>query len=448
MNQNANAIRALLSEGTMSTRQLFEKLGISQPTISRSLSGLANEVVRIGQARSIQYALRDNIRGLPEIPVYRVSAEGTIRMLGTLIPVRPDGFVMRQEEGKTYHSDGIPWWLFDMLPQGYLGRAYAVRHGLEIGLSSKLNEWNDTDAMRALLAHGYDVVGNLLLGDTARNHFVNAPEPNLISAQQKAESYARLASEAASGEIPGSSAGGEQPKFTAYVETSNGHTHVIVKFSELEINTISGRWRDLLLAEHFALETLRCAGIPAAKTSVLDFGNQRFLEVERFDRIGKLGRRAVHSLKALDAEFVGKATDNWPIITKELANAGQILPEAFTMASLFWAFGALIGNSDMHNGNLSFIAEHGRPYAIAPAYDMTPMAFAPRSSGNLPDTLTAPTIQASVDNQTWRHALELAQIYSQRMKGSSELFSPRFQPCIAALEHHINDASAKIAKLH
>jgi hypothetical protein len=56
--------------------------------------------------------------------------------------------------------------------------------------------------------------------------------------------------------------------------------------------------------------------------------------------------------------------------------------------NLLWAFGTLIGNSDMHSGNLSFVSEHGRPYDIAPAYDMTPMTFAPRSGGGLPDTIS------------------------------------------------------------
>lgn len=103
---------------------------------------------------------------------------------------------MFQEDGKTLHSDGIPWWLLDMLSQGYLGRAYATRHGIGLGLATKLNEWTDTDLIRALLAHGYDVVGNLLLGDTVRENFLNASEPNLITDELKPQEYARLAFEA------------------------------------------------------------------------------------------------------------------------------------------------------------------------------------------------------------------------------------------------------------
>ena len=132
-----------------------------------------------------------------------------------------------------------------------------------------------------------------------------------------------------------------------------------------------------------ALDTLREAGIPASKTQIFGHGGQRFLEIERFDRIGNLGRRALFSLAALDAEFVGAGAGGWPLIARHLVIAGQIRPEAAHGANLLWAFGTLIGNSDMHSGNLSFVAERGRPYNIAPAYDMTPMALASRTGGGI-----------------------------------------------------------------
>lgn len=429
----------------MSSRQLIENIGVSQPTIYRALTELGDQIVRVGAVRPIHYALRDTTRGLPDIPIHRVNAEGQIRQLGTLVPVRPEGFVMCQEDGVTLHSDGLPWWLFDMRPQGYLGRAYAARHGAELGLPERLADWTDTHALRALLVHGHDLVGNLLLGEIARERFLAAPLTDSITEGQKGEEYARLALEAANGERFGSSAGGEQPKFTTRAMTPDGPQHVIVKFSELEEGSVSERWRDLLLAEHLALDTLREAGISAAKTQILDHGGQRFLEIERFDRTGNLGRRALFSLAALDAEFIGVGT-GWPVIARRLAADGQIRPEAADGAVLLWAFGNLIGNSDMHTGNLSFVAEHGRPYDIAPAYDMTPMTFAPRTGGGLPETISEATIHASVANETWRRAEELARAFLARVKAATG-FSHRFGPCIVAMEHHIKTASAKIERL-
>ncbi len=441
----ADAIRLHLSAGPRSSRQLADILGVSQPTISRALAELGGEVVRVGSSRAIQHTLRDTARGLPDIPIYRVDLAGQIRRLGMLIPVRPEGFVMCQDDGLTVHSDGLPWWLFDMRPQGYLGRAYAARHGGELGLPERLIDWTDTHALRALLVHGHDSVGNLLLGDLARSRFLAAPAPELIMEERKTEEYARLALEAARGEIPGSSAGGEQPKFTVSAMTPDGARHVIVKFSESEEGPVSERWRDLLLAEHIALDTLCEANIPAAKTRIFDRGNQRFLEVERFDRIGERGRRALISLAAMDAEFVGAGSD-WTVIARHLAAEGQVHSAAADGADLLWAFGTLIGNSDMHSGNLSFVSEHGRPYSLAPAYDMTPMAFAPRSGGGLPDTIAEATIHASVPNETWRRAEELARLFLARVLASPG-FSNRFEPCIDALERHINTAGTKIGRL-
>ena len=448
MSRHADAIRLQLASGPLAARQLLDSMGISQPTLSRALAELGGEIVRLGAARSIQYALRDGLRGLPDMPVYRVDVEGKIRSLGTLVPVRPDGFVMRQEDGETRYSDGLPWWLFDMRPAGYLGRAYAARHGGALGLPARLTDWSDTHALRALLANGEDMVGNLLLGDVARDRFLAATLPAPIAEAQKAERYAALARGAASGEQPGSSAGGEQPKFVAYAETPDGPRHVLVKFSEAEAGPVGERWRDLLLAEHLALETLREAGVPAATTRLIDTPDQRFLEVERFDRAGALGRRAVFSLSALDAEFVGAGGSNWPAIARRLAEAKVIVPQAAESAALLWAFGTLIGNTDMHGGNLSFLSEQGPPCEIAPAYDMSPMGFAPRSGGGLPDALgdaRRPSTPAW-PTRRWRQAEALARAYLARLVTSGD-FSRRFAPCIAALERRIETAGGRIARL-
>jgi serine/threonine protein kinase HipA of HipAB toxin-antitoxin module len=246
--------------------------------------------------------------------------------------------------------------------------------------------------------------------------------------------------------MPGSSAGGEQPKFTAFAMTPEGARHMLVKFSEFEESPVSERWRDLLLAEHLALNTLRDANIPAARTRLIDHQGQRFLEVERFDRVGSLGRRGLFSLTALDAEFVGAAANSWPSIARSLAAKKVILAEAADRAALLWAFGTLIGNTDMHGGNLSFLAEPGPPCGVAPAYDMSPMGFAPRSGGGLPSALADPTISVSVTNETWRRAETLARQFLAQVIATKN-FSSRFGPCIAALERYIDTASARIARL-
>jgi hypothetical protein len=425
---------------------MAKEIGISQPTATRALAAMGDEVMKIGQKKSSRYVLRDTGRGFGDVPVFRVDANGKLKALGVLTPVRPDGFVFTQSDGLQVHSEGLPWWLLDMRPQGYLGRAYAARYGATLGLPSTLKEWTDSHAVRALLVHGHDLVGNLLLGTMARDKFIAMPELACLTQANKAETYASMAVGASQGESPGSSAGGEQPKFTACAETDEGPQHVMVKFSEKLPSPVSQRWRDLLLAEHIALTTLRQAGVAAAQSAVVDFEGQRFLEVARFDRVGTLGRKAVVSLAALDAEFVGAAHQPWPVVTQRLAALGAVTPEAAETAEVLWAFGALIGNTDMHAGNLSWVSEHGRPYSIAPAYDMTPMAFAPSSSGKLPDTVLAITLHASVRNDHWRTAQAMAQSYLAALRASHQ-FSADFEVCIDALAAHIDSASRQIARL-
>ncbi|MBU3694017.1 MAG: type II toxin-antitoxin system HipA family toxin YjjJ [Rhodocyclaceae bacterium] len=443
---HVDAVRRRLAQGPQSGRQLFEGIGVSQPTGSRTLTAMSAEIVRIGAARSIRYALRDRARGLPDITVHRVDPEGRIRQIGTLVPVRPDGFVMHEAGGKTLHSEGLPWWLSDLRPQGYLGRSYAQRHGMPLGLPDRLSDWTDTHTLRALLVHGHDMVGDLLLGDLAKEAFLTQWPPIPIGEREKGDRYQRLALDAASGDRPGSSAAGEQPKFTAFAATPEGARHVIVKFSEAEAGPVSERWRDLLLAEHLALDTLRGAGVPASVSRVLDHGDQRFLEVQRFDREGESGRRGVISLAALDHEFIGAANGAWPAIVRRLAGLRHIRHDAAETACLLWAFGMLIGNSDMHGGNLSFLSEQGRPYAIAPAYDMTPMCFAPRSGGGLLDTVPAVRFGEEVSHETWRQAGQLAHVFLQRLANANGL-SQRFGACVSALEAHLRKAAVSIARM-
>lgn len=446
MPSHAEVIRTSLSGGPLSTRQLLAKMRLSQATIARALTALGDEVVRIGRAQSMRYALRDTVRGLPLMPVNQVDAEGRIRSLGMLVPVRPQGFVMRPTAGAVQHSEGLPWWLSDMRPQGYLGRTLAARWGSEQGLPYSLADWTNTQALHALLVHGHDVAGNLLLGQRALERFLATPVAAPIAEKQKPVAYACLAREVACGVLPNAAVGGEQPKFTTRAITATGACYVIVKFSEPTDSPVSERWRDLLLVEHLALETLRHAGIPAAKTHVIDHDGQRFLEVERFDRCGDLGRRALYSLATLDAEFGGIGVGGWPTVTQQLALDGLIRPEAVQSANLLWAFGTLIGDCDMHNGNLSFFAEQGRPYDLAPAYDMTAMSFAPPSADSLPNTIFAASLHPAVLKATWRRAEALAHDFLSRVK-VSQSFSRRFAPCLVALEHHMAKASNQIKRL-
>lgn len=417
----------------MRTKQLIEIMRVSQPTLSRELRHIGDDIVRVGAGPSIQYALRDAYRGFASAPIYRITVEGQIKPLGELIPVHPEGFVMVQTDNARLHSDGLPWWLFDMRPQGYLGRAYASVYAAGLNLPANPEHWTDSDVIRALLIQGHDAIGNLLIGEQARARFLEMQTPVPV---ERATAYPALALTAGSGEAPGSSAGGEQPKFCTYTERG----HVLVKFSAPDDNPISERWRDLLLAEHLALKVL------GVDTGVYDFGRQRFLEVPRFDRVGHLGRIGVFSLRALEAEFIGNARAPWHVLVNRLVKDGHVHPDAIAETARRWAFGVLIGNTDMHHGNLSFISRDGGACHLSPSYDMLPMGFAPRAGGTIVDELRPALLSDVISHNIWQQALGLAEDFFAAVNRCNR-FSASFAPCLKALRHHLDEASLRIARL-
>jgi len=448
----ATAVRQRLARGPLTSRALQEQTGLSQPTVSRALAALSRlggELLRSGAGRSTIYSLVDSSPDLPPLAVQRVDGHGRLARLGLLTPLRPAGFAMQRDDGATQFSEGLPWWLADLRPQGFLGRALALRHGAALGLPPSINDWSDRHVLRALAAFGDDAVGNLLLGDAARDRFLGAETPSPITAAERPAAYAALAARALQGELAGSSAGGEQPKFTAFAHTAAGPTHVLVKFSLAEAHPVAARWRDLLLAEHLALQTLRDSGLQAARSTVLEHGLQRFLELERFDRVGTLGRRALHSLGCLDDEFVGDRSAPWPVAVRALAARGVVQPEACAAVEALYAFGTLIGNSDMHMGNLSFLGDDGPPCALAPAYDMLPMAFAPTAAGALRDELPPLRLPPAVALTAWPLALERARAFMARVQSALEdgALSTAFRPCADALAARLSDAARQVGRI-
>ena len=377
------------------------------------------------------------IASLDPKPIYRIDPHGQLRRWGVIHVTPPGVFVIHHDDGTVVSTEGLPWWLLDMRPQGFVGRSFAERHGAALGLSASINDWSDSEALRVLLHHGHDVSGNLLIGDQARDHLLSQSAPAPVSIADKGSVYADLAQKAMQGDLSGSFVAGEQPKFTAYAQTPAGPRHVLVKFSLTELNPgtkpVIERWQDLLLAEHHALETLRDTGHMAAASWVHDHHGQRFLEVERFDRDGRLCRLGLVSLAALEAEFVGNPRAPWPVLVEELARQKIVTQDSVFGTQTLFAFGQLIGNTDMHNGNLSFLTDGGMPYALAPAYDMLPMAFAPGANGSIRDDLDPARRHAAVSDQVWQQMQKLARHYFERLK-TDERFSEGFGPCRAAMK--------------
>jgi hypothetical protein len=240
------------------------------------------------------------------------------------------------------------------------------------------------DTLLAITRSGGTGMGDLLLGQTAVEMALaerDAPS-DAVAANERAALYAQWAQAALAGEDIGSSPGGEQPKFTATVTTPAGRYAALVKFAVPDSGKAARRWADLLVCEHLALACLRQAGLPASESELIDADGYTCLEVRRFDRTPDvLGRRGYVSLLALSAAFIGDDMRDWGLSGERLSAAAWVDADtAAQMASLHW-FGRLIGNSDMHAGNLGFHLVDRGPLALAPAYDMLPMSLAPSRTG-------------------------------------------------------------------
>jgi serine/threonine protein kinase HipA of HipAB toxin-antitoxin module len=180
--------------------------------------------------------------------------------------------------------------------------------------------------------------------------------------------------------MPGSSVGGEQPKFSAYLEDERS---VLVKFSPDKSTEKGIRWADLLVAEYLALETVeKELKISAARTEIIEANNRVYLESTRFDRVGRNGRKGILSFQALELEYVGSPS-TWSASAQALTRMKKISQADFRSILMLDTFGELIANSDRHYGNISFFFDLRDPngkVTLAPAYDMLPMFFAPKES--------------------------------------------------------------------
>lgn len=389
----------LSGRGSVAAGELREALEISAATLSRLVSAEQGAVLTLGRGRATCYCLPRPIPGLPaRLPVYRVDADGHALPVASLIPLQNGGSWIEPARGRGHAHAGLPPVIHDMAPAGYLGRRFAARYP-DLNLPPRTQDWNDDQRLVAVVRRGEDCPGDLILGEESLERFL-AWQP----AEVTPDDYPRLAAESATGGA-GSSAAGEQPKFSAF----RNQQLYLVKFTPGDGSPTDLRWRDLLLCEALALETLDAHGIPAAAANILDRGAQRFLEVLRFDRARQRGRRGVLTLGPLDDDLFGKR-DSWSEAASRLHSARLLSASDTRRVRLLEAFSILIANGDRHLGNISFFADglQERPrLALAPAYDILPMDAAPQA-GVLPDLPEKTPGPRAKLLDVWPEASELA----------------------------------------
>lgn len=430
-----------MMSGPASAQDICLHLKISQPTFSRLAASLTGQIFRAGKGSQTQYAWKAE---RPEITVYTIDEAGSSGRIALLHPL-PRGFYLESntETVVSRFFKNLPYLFEDLRPNGFLGRL-VPRQYPELNLPDDVDRWNDGQCLEYLTRHGWDLIGNFILGENAfEEYLANILNPrDAVDEGERSSKYPLLADRMMSTGVPGTSAGGEQPKFLA--RRNPGATPVLVKFSPPIKDDLSRRIADLLVCEHIAHDVVRDYGKASAKSSLVEGEGRLFLETERFDRVGQKGRKGLLSLKAVDLEFVGKL-DTWSETAKALREQKKIDDSVYRDVVWLETFGRLIGNTDMHHGNLSFFADGEKLLGLAPVYDMLPMLYAPQQ-GQLVQRPFEPKPPKAAEFSIWAEAVAAARDFWKRI-GSQERISSDFKTLTAKNEGKISKLETLVGLL-
>ena len=378
---------------SLSALELQAATGKSQASISLALKQLGTQVFKLGAARSTRYALTQDILGLPASHELLWNGPDIVgdmpQRFGALTYLQNDNLYVQSGQHVWQTQGRWPWFLTPLKPQGFLGRELAR---LRPDFPNDPDDWTFAQVLYMAINHVNDPVGAFFIDAIETVHF-SAPTDSV----EKAEHYELLAMTVGAGLPAGSSAAGEQPKFTA--RQRNGE-RFIVKFSPPRGTPFGERWHQLLHLEKRALQTLEANGIASAQTEIVKTAKRTCLESRRFDRgldRGAMGAiRHIVSAAAVHDEFVQASRVNWIVTCEALVKQKLLSAGDARTVVMSYLFGQFIGNTDMHFGNLSFFVDDviNPIFVPTPVYDMLPMMWRPDiHSGNLdPSPLREPVL--------------------------------------------------------
>ncbi len=418
--------------GALAARELQQMLGVSQPTVSRALAPLiqSGQVRKVGAARTQRYVLPRQVAGVgAEVAIMRVDTEGHASPFGRMIALHGGGFWVDEADGLSEQHDGLPWFLDDMRPQGFIGRSFAHSHP-ELQLGGDPRQWGEDDVLRALARFGEDLPGNLIVAKPPSSASTPCPRarcapplrPTIrawpcrpcrarIRARRRAAS-----SPSSAASRPGAASSSSSPRqatrrpssaSATCWSASTWHCRPWPKTACPQRARAVPRWRPRLLeSERFD----RSQPAPGDVPSVVP-GDMPVSQARPGSNPGRIG---MVSLQVLNAQYVGEV-DNWAATANRLAARGLITEADARSLRLLEAYGQLIANTDRHYGNISFVLPqpHG-DWALSPTYDMLPMLYMPingeiveRDFGAQPQRPTAATLAE------WPHAQALARRFWQ-----------------------------------
>jgi hypothetical protein len=434
-----------LASAPASAAELGQALGMSRTAVSRIIQPLerSGRIVRSSATRGARYGLTRAAGNVgASWPLYRIDELGQPEQVATVHAIERDRvFVVGGPERVRGSFQGLPYYLQDARPGGFLGRAIPAAHP-DLALPPRVVDWTDNHVLVYLTQRGSENIGNLILGSAALDRYLSGTEgPRLIAQADRAQAYVELAAGAMHGAPPGSSAHGEHPKFAVRITRDGGEgVHALVKFSPARTTPAGVRWADLLVAEHVASVVLSEHGLPAAHSELLEYGEQVFLQSQRFDRVGDAGRRGVTSLFSLDTTLYGQL-DSWLAAAARLRASALLGAEDTERLAVLDTFGALIANTDRHFGNVTLFDDYVGAFRLTPVYDMLPMLFAPQD-GHIVERAFTPPGPTAATLAAWPRARALAEEYWRRLVEDDRLSEDFRGHSVRALQA-IGDLSAR-----
>jgi HipA-like C-terminal domain len=411
-------IELLERDGEQTAADAATRLRVTGSTITRTVKALGAEVITVGRGQHTRYA-----RPLfaysdrAQWPLFWVSATGEVSEFAVASLVKP-GVIHVYGSGLNVRSGvDLSWALTPLNLRGFLGRVQRQQLGaVATNWDAKTEQWSVAQRAFAAQSATLDHAGAMVLGEDALRVWqqVSAVSAASDDITTIATHYDALADSANEGRVAGSSADGEQPKFSTRVIDANGNIRdVLVKFSPPRGTPFGERWNDLLRAEAHAATTLADAGFDVPYTRIVSSEKRTYLESARIDRTGARGRKHLLPLSSVHSAFIAGAQQHWPDTVRRLVAQKRLLMSALETTQTLFAFGQLIGNPDMHFGNLGVIAETPEQLArgqftLAPVYDMLPMRFAPNAHDDFGYTDFTPAVSAAIPDAALSRAKDLS----------------------------------------
>ncbi|MDO9263381.1 MAG: ArsR family transcriptional regulator, partial [Desulfosalsimonadaceae bacterium] len=129
------SIKEYLARGPATSKEIQAGTGLSQSSVARQLRSLGDDIIRLQDGRSLRYAVTRNAFGANDkLPLSMVDAYGNTVLAAYIRPLVNGGFFLEAATGmpplllgenKNGLYDDLPYFLFDLKPQGFMGRQIA-----------------------------------------------------------------------------------------------------------------------------------------------------------------------------------------------------------------------------------------------------------------------------------------------------------------------------------